>query len=68
MSKIVDSNIDVPITDLYQEHETHNVFLDNCSECFNEKIQIDSDDMMVGVSYDEDEKVEGDTLSFSPEE
>lgn len=48
------------LADLYEVKEV--------KEVKEETKDIDEQDMMVGVSYDEDVKEELDTLSFSPEE
>jgi hypothetical protein len=55
MSKIKDEIINKysPVIDLYWEHSQHKLFEDKCSECYSEKKQIDLEDMMVGVSYNE---------------
>jgi len=60
------SDIKKEVVDTTWEHSQHNTFDSNCSECFKERIQIDSEDMMVGV--DDIEVFEGDELGFSPEE
>jgi hypothetical protein len=56
MGLMNESTIDVPVNDTDYDYE----------KFMEEQKKMDADDMMVGVSYDEE--VEGDTLSFSPEE
>jgi len=52
MSKIKDEIINkyVPLIDNFWEHTQHKIFDDKCSLCYNEKKQIDLEDMIVGVT------------------